>query len=122
MDVFRKSNLTDLELTQLNYCRYFLQIEFVSAITTSDGTYLIPAVYTQRNGEPLQHQNNTMHWPRQGTLSAKIWRFWNKQILRFFSTRHSWLPKPLGQWIRVIKHWTNYWDPKTNTILRNTNN
>lgn len=63
MDILRKSNLSDLELTQLNYCQYFLQIEFLSDITTSDGTRLIPAVYTQRNGEPLQHQNDTMTWP-----------------------------------------------------------
>eukprot|EP00957_Ditylum_brightwellii_P116255 8867811-Ditylum_brightwellii.AAC.1 len=34
-------------------------------ITTSDGTRLIPAVYTQCNGEPLKYQQHTMMWPRQ---------------------------------------------------------
>eukprot|EP00957_Ditylum_brightwellii_P008878 672542-Ditylum_brightwellii.AAC.2 len=63
-----------------------------------------------------------MTWPRQDPPLAKIWKFWNNQILCYFSTGHGRLAKPLGPWIRVTKHWTNYWDPMTNTILCNTNN
>eukprot|EP00957_Ditylum_brightwellii_P067133 5095476-Ditylum_brightwellii.AAC.1 len=45
------TQLTDIQVTQLNYCRLYLKVELLSDITTSDGQQLIPRIYQQQTGE-----------------------------------------------------------------------
>eukprot|EP00957_Ditylum_brightwellii_P105676 8058655-Ditylum_brightwellii.AAC.1 len=50
------TQLTNIQVTQLNYCRLYLKVELLPNITTSDGQQLIPRIYQQQTEEQLDNQ------------------------------------------------------------------
>eukprot|EP00957_Ditylum_brightwellii_P036101 2734846-Ditylum_brightwellii.AAC.1 len=57
MDSLRDGNhISDNQLEQLNRCRLYFHIDLLSDITTSDGNFLLPQIYTQHQGKRLTNQ------------------------------------------------------------------
>ena len=78
MDMFIRQYTNTSTLRQLNYCRMYLQIEWLSDITTNDGKQLHLRYYYG-----LQQKPYTNHrWPYQEKPLVKIWDIWKEALDR----------------------------------------
>ena len=98
MDAFNTiPGLGRKRLMHLNYCRLYLQIHFLSEITNTQGTHLLPGFW---NGDPTSRPAPPLHrYPRQTSPSPAIWQLWRATIRKAFchpmTTR---LRRPLDLW------------------------
>ena len=69
-------------MMQLNFCRLFLRVQFLSEIVTCHGTHLQPGFWT---GDPTIRPSPQLHkYPRQQSPSPPIWAFWRHCLRRLF--------------------------------------
>ena len=85
-------------LRQLNYCRLYLQVRYISELTTAWGTHLIDEFWTgprtHRRSDPL------FQYPYQETPSSKYWSQWKSAIRSTFCHPYSiTLRHPLLAWL-----------------------
>ena len=88
MDAFQRiTGLGRKRLMQLNYCRIYLRIHFLSELVNSAGTHLIPGFWT---GTDSTRPYPSLHrYPRQAIPSPSIWSFWRSSIRKLFCHPHS---------------------------------
>ena len=99
MDSFNQlSGLGRKRLIQLNCCRLFLQVHYISELTNTMGTHLLPGFWT---GDPLLRPAPPLHrYPRQQSPSPALWQLWRNTIRKCFcQPRTTKLRKPLGPWL-----------------------
>jgi hypothetical protein len=70
MEIALSTNLNKDELQRINNCRLYLQVTFLSEITSGDGTKLLQEAYngdTDDEDRPVLWQmgSSTMEWPPQ---------------------------------------------------------
>ena len=71
MDTVLHSNRSVNELKQLNACRLYLQVIFLSDITTIDGKFLLPGV-TEGTNDNIP--KSKLEWPNQNSPDKKTWK------------------------------------------------
>ena len=85
---------------QLNACRLFLQITFISELTNIDGTHLITGIL---KGDNSKMSTTTRHWPKQGSPTHSTWKVWSKVITQLYCVKpHSTILRKenkLGHWL-----------------------
>ena len=99
MEAFNKvPGLGRKRLMQLNCCRIFLQIHFLSEITNSSGDTLIPGFWS---GDTILRPAPPIHrYPRQAPPSPALWQLWRATIRKCFCTPCTTsLRTHLGPWL-----------------------
>ena len=69
---------------QLNACRIFLKITFISEITDIDGPHIIPGIL---HGDNSKIPSTTLHWPKQDSPNISTWKVWSKVITRLYCVK-----------------------------------
>jgi hypothetical protein len=92
MDIALQYNFTPSQLHQLNHCRIYLQVIWVSDITAADGyTILLEMI----EGSRLMHRTSSLQWPPYPR--PPNWYAW-RLLIQYISNR-SRLCKPIGKWL-----------------------
>jgi hypothetical protein len=78
MEAFCSLNWTQNKLELLNYCRLFLQVEFLSELCSAEGN---PLLATAWQGHPLP-SHSTLLWPNQACPSG--WTLWRQALAELF--------------------------------------
>ena len=74
-------------LLVINYCRLYLQVTFLSELTSACGRHLIPEFW---QGNPAQRQSSPLfRYPTQNRPSSKSWSIWKSAIRSQFCQPHS---------------------------------
>jgi hypothetical protein len=92
------------EMRMINNCRMFLQVNFLSEISTGDGQRLLPSAY---NGEqdamnkPVLWSTSvsTILWPYQPAPCKVAWGAWQKCLNLFIRSKSMFLIQQLGKWL-----------------------
>ena len=83
MDAFHTlTNIGRKRMDQLNLCRIFLKVHFLSELVASDGVSLQQGFWT--GDTTLRPQSPLHRYPRQTCPSPKIWTFWRATIRKLF--------------------------------------
>ena len=107
MDSFHSlSGIGRKRMQQLNRCRIFLQVHFLSELLTPDGLSLQPGFWT---GTSTNRPATPLHkYPRQSTPAPRIWAFWRATIRRLFCCpRRCTLRIPLTTLPHTSKYYTS---------------
>ena len=70
---------------QLNACRFFLQITFISKITAININHLIQGIWHRDNSKISP---TTLHWPKQGSPDSSAWKVWSKVITYLYCVKY----------------------------------
>ena len=85
---------------QINACRLFLQITFISELTNINGTHLVNGIL---KGDKSKMSPTTQNWPKQGCPNSRTWKVWSKVITQLYCVKtHSNILKKenkLGYWL-----------------------
>ena len=100
MDTILNSNRSVNELKQWNACKQYLQVTFLSDITTIDEKFLLPGV---TDGTNDNIPKSKLEWPNQNSSDKKTWKLWSQTITSIYCiSKHS-------TTIRrdcILEHWT----------------
>mmetsp|Transcript_21350 Transcript_21350/g.30549 ORF Transcript_21350/g.30549 Transcript_21350/m.30549 type:complete len:1538 (+) Transcript_21350:1841-6454(+) len=116
MTIFIESGYSGKDLAQLNRCRLYVQVFFISDVATADGKY-IDEKYRQRIKNP--ERVSTWKWPAQGIPDRQAWRLWDKAL--GYIEQDNKLRVPLGKWLRrPHQTWEWQFHPPTGIVRRKT--
>ena len=93
MSLFIESGYGASDLAQLNRCRLYHQVFFLSDITSANGK-VIDALYRTKQGNPSR--KSTWKWPTQGMPDRAAWVLWGRAISHF--EHNGKLRLALGEW------------------------
>jgi hypothetical protein len=118
----KSKQLTNPELCMVNRCRMFLQINYLSEITTSDGKSLLKCAYRGDTNEVQQpnlwqHSRSNIIWPYQPNPGRIAWRAWQKCMRAFTNDRSLTLQNPLGPWLPTFATQRNWQYTMYNDII-----
>jgi hypothetical protein len=82
------------QLGQLNRCRLYIQVIFLSDIVSADGRIIIP---DSKEGIRTVDRVSTLNWPIQDRPSKQAWRLWEQALWNFENRGR--LMLPLKQWV-----------------------
>lgn len=107
---------TPKTLQMLNRCRMYLQVTFLSELSTPTGQYIPGAFCEATSTNPILHQHTTStftwpHQPQPGLNSRKQWRQFLNRLKPHL--------KHLGQWqpsYQTQRKWNAYHNHQTNHI------
>ena len=75
------SSLSATDVTHINWCRLYLQVEYLSDMTTIDGTSINPKVFIAcKNQNPEAPSKPIQLFPVQGIPGPAQWLTWHKFI------------------------------------------
>ena len=87
MNTILDLNRSVTELKQINACRLYLQVTFLSDITTINGKFLLTGVI---EGTHDNIPNRKLEWPTQISLDKKTWKLWSQTITSIYCmSKHS---------------------------------
>ena len=96
MDIIISTEKNPILIEQINICRQFLKIIFLSDITTADGQYI------SNNIVNMIPNNSIYEWPTIPNLPTKLQTIWEKTIKNTLcekKSNHLHRQYYLGQWI-----------------------
>ena len=85
-----------LQLFQINQCRIFLQVTFLSDIASVDGTRILLSYYNGK-GHSDTGRVTRLTWPPIGDLPQQYWALWQEFLERWCGSSLR-LPVRLGGW------------------------
>mmetsp|Transcript_18882 Transcript_18882/g.26793 ORF Transcript_18882/g.26793 Transcript_18882/m.26793 type:complete len:116 (+) Transcript_18882:4067-4414(+) len=94
MSIFIESGYGPYELAQLNRCRLYHQVFFISDVASANGKQ-IEDIY--RTKERNLSRRSSWQWPQQGEPDRPGWLLWDRALT--YLERHGKLRVPLGEWI-----------------------
>mmetsp|Transcript_20247 Transcript_20247/g.28843 ORF Transcript_20247/g.28843 Transcript_20247/m.28843 type:complete len:463 (+) Transcript_20247:2603-3991(+) len=86
------------QLVQLNQCRLFLQVTYLSDIASVDGTRILLSYYNGR-GHSDTGRNTRLTWPPMGDLPQQYWALWQEFLERWCGSSLR-IPTRLGGWFQ----------------------
>jgi len=99
MNTILDSNRSVTEWKQINACRVYLQVTFLSDITTIDGKFLLPGVIKGTNDNIPKSK---LEWPTRISPDKNTWKLWSQTITSIYCmSKHSttlWRDYILGHW------------------------
>ena len=126
LDEVLQSNLSKSKLIQVNTCRLYLQILFLSDIIEPDGKSVH---YMYHSGNRPEYPRSIFKWPRQSNPSKVACKTWHTAMKTILKTPKNGILSPhntLQQWIipyskRHMKHeW--YHDTRSKELFQNKEN
>jgi hypothetical protein len=128
MAVARNQGFTPQAMNQINQCRVFLQVMYLSEICNDNGKHLlrraIEGTVDQNNQTELSTIcSSTLEWPAQPRLSTSAWNQW-KLFLGYFTGGNVYSPllTPLGPWLATsspVRRWRYQYCAQSHTIISN---
>jgi hypothetical protein len=103
------------ELWSLNNCRLYLQVYFLSEISTGDG---LKITYDAWRGTRFDVPAKLASWPRQQRPSPREWLLWQLFLKKVFLLRGLKLRFPLGPWTREDNQWEWYFSPSNDQLYQ----
>jgi len=91
----------DHHLVQINQCRVYLQVTFLSDIASVDGTRIL-LLYYNGKGHSDMGRSTRLHWPPIGDLPQQHWALWQEFLERWCGTSLR-IPQRLGGWYEGAK-------------------
>jgi len=88
-------------LCQINQCRLFLQVTYLSDISTVDGKRILLAYYNGK-GHSDTGRSTRLKRPPMGTLPQQHWALWQEFLERWCGTSLR-LPQHLGGWYEGVE-------------------
>ena len=125
MEEFASNGIHGSHLAQLNRCRMYLQVIWLSDIVEADGKCIRKESYQGKQWSVYSHSYN---WPTQPRPGATDWVRWREAIKKCFSPAQPTLllPSPLilKDWLPTTtqSHFQWYFDHSTNTVYRRVTN
>jgi hypothetical protein len=95
------AQLSEIDVDHINWCRLFLQVEFLSDISTLEGHAISPHIFrTCKNKTPIAPSKPAELYPIQGLPGHEQWNTWKKFITTNYckSPDNLTLRTKLGQW------------------------
>mmetsp|Transcript_2309 Transcript_2309/g.3520 ORF Transcript_2309/g.3520 Transcript_2309/m.3520 type:complete len:290 (+) Transcript_2309:912-1781(+) len=92
---------SDHHLVQINQCRVYLQVTFLSDIASVDGTRIL-LLYYNGKGHSDTGRITGLHWPPIGDLPQQHWALWQEFLERWCGTSLR-IPQRLGGWYEGAK-------------------
>jgi hypothetical protein len=115
MDFFVSQRTNCTELRALNRCRLYLQVIYLSDISSADGRCILDEC---RLGNRPHNRQSTLKWPIQPKSPATAWKIWTTALAALHI--HGRLHKPLMEWIYASHQtWYCYLCPSTQSVFRN---
>ena len=96
MTIFIESGYGNFELAQLNRCRLFLQVFFISDIASANGREIDDGYRTSTGNAS---RRSTWKWPQQGMPDSQAWRLWSRALAHL--EEYGKLRVPLGAWLNA---------------------
>jgi hypothetical protein len=141
MDIFLSMTLSPSQLSDINYCRIFLRVIFVSDIADAAGTQIDHPYRLISDRAP--RRRSYLSWPTTSLPPTNLqWELWLSVLRQSLCTYNFLLRNPLGPWINPThQHWplsiihqyehlptelqyqyvphpdapTTYWEPKSDS-------
>jgi hypothetical protein len=91
------------DLRWFNICRVYLQVLWISDISTADGAYID---WYATKGRKNLTRNTPWRWPKQGEPPSHAWHIWQKGLLKMGTTLRKGkirLHQPIGRWKMITK-------------------
>jgi hypothetical protein len=112
--IFIESGYRGAELAQLNRCRLFHQVFFISDIASANGK-VIDGIY--RTQEVNKDRTSNWQWPKQGMPDRPAWRLWERAL--HYLEQDGKLRVRLGDWSAPShQHWNWQLHISTQTVVR----
>jgi hypothetical protein len=120
MDILDESSqFSSLDLKDINTCRVYKRVTFLSDISSGDGTRLTTKAWTTiPNDRATQYPFNTQHFP-----TTRQWRAWKAAMTYINQANTNQLRQPLGKWQissedQYLQYWDYFYDPTFNVLLQ----
>jgi hypothetical protein len=98
--------LSALELKDVNTCRIYKKVTFLSDIATGDGLRLTADAWTDiPNKRRTEYKYNCQHYPNE-----RQWKAWQSALSILNQSLTNRLQQPLGKWLLSPNDYFNYWD------------
>jgi len=104
MEHFLKLKYSPIDLLSLNRCRLYLNVIFLSDITSADGRMIIPA---SKEGHRLVDRINDLNWPIQDSPTPNELTLWRNALARF-EYKWRWFTDALAQKLYKATHQGQY--------------
>jgi hypothetical protein len=88
------------DLTDINRCRVYLQVFFLSDIVNIQGDTIEEWSIT---GERGNARRSTWHWPVQQKPPRNMWNKWKAALIAVFNDETT-LTAPMGNWLHMQNH------------------
>jgi hypothetical protein len=112
MDYFVTLKLSLKQLKRLNRCRVYLQVLFLSDISSAARTCILPC-YRQGRRDP--YRKSLLDWPHHPSPPRQDWVLWS-QTLHHLEDRDK-LSIQLGNWVAPSHQtWSSFIDPSTQIV------
>jgi len=93
------------DLLRINAVRLYLQVFYISDISSSCGT-IFDKSFLHPTG--IRLRQSLLHWPKQELPGAQAWTIWRQMLKRYFSTHTYVLRQRLGDWTTDTPR-TQFW-------------
>jgi hypothetical protein len=94
MEVFANKNFTAKEMKNINRCRMYIQVFYLSDFTDISGHHIEPWIIKgKRDGT----RSSKWEWPIQHRPQTAAWKVWNKAIEEAFTEEED-IIHQLGEW------------------------
>jgi hypothetical protein len=117
MQLFYHLNPSIEDLSTLNRCRMYLQVNYVSEICTGDGNAISEHAW---NGLRFEISHRTDSWPRYQRPYPREWSLWQLFLKKTLVHRGLRLKRPLGKWLRFTPEWEWYYSPSQECLFQQT--
>lgn len=123
MDLAISQGWEPSQLKQINACRLYLQIQYLSEITTD--RHILPKA-TQEKQDRQETTSTRLQWPQQAQPGQTAWRLWKRMLRRLCRDDGITLRQPLTNiWTpihRQYRTWKYVHDTQTNILYDSENN
>jgi hypothetical protein len=93
------------DLTDINRCRVYLRVFFLSDIMNIQGDTIEEWAIT---GERSNARRSTWHWPVQQKPPRTMWNKWKAALIAVFNDETT-LTAPMGDWMHMQHHQESEW-------------
>jgi hypothetical protein len=105
MEVFTKKNFTAKEMKDINRCRMYLQVLYLSDVIDIAGHHKEPCVI---KGKRDGMRSSKWEWPIQQQPPTAAWKVWNMEIKEAFTEEED-ITHQLGEWYDKGGHQQTEW-------------
>jgi hypothetical protein len=119
---FQCKYFTSEEITQINYCRLYLQAITLSDLTKAGGKRLDPHMLKGR--QSMTSSVTRLHHTNQSLPHEKAWTLWYRAN-RLWGDKNQRLKQPLGRCLvgphKLRREWHSYVDTRNNELFFKSN-